>query len=325
MAMRNRTLAWDTVVTAMQHGRRPQIGSIPLPRLSSSTTPKMRLAQELVDYVIDSLHDDPTTLLQVSLVSKAWVGRTRAHLCKSLKITDSKLSSSDPSHLTPLCRYVKILHLIWPADATDASAILDCFEQTGPHTLVVHSCDLYTLDEQTLRRCFAKFPRTSITALELRNISPSHETFLILLSLFPNADDLAISVNKWITGQGPDDDEITQFTSPPRLRGSLKLLSPPRDGPRSLRLDRTLHTIAALPLQFQTISLDYDEQSRGDVSNLLQSCSKTVRKAFVGPPRRKSQLLYSTRCSVLSVQTPSESLDRLAKPFRFHEPRGTTR
>ena len=59
----------------------------------------MHLVQESVGYIIDFLHDDPATLVQISLVSRAWIGRTRTHLCKSLKITRPKLLSSDPSYL----------------------------------------------------------------------------------------------------------------------------------------------------------------------------------------------------------------------------------
>ena len=119
---------------------------------------------------------------------------------KSLKITDSKLSSLDRSYLIPLSGHVKTLHFTWPTDTTDPSALLDCFEQSGPHTLAIHSCELHILDEQTMRRCFAKFPCASITALELRDISASRGTFLILLLLFPNVDDLIISVNEWRGG-----------------------------------------------------------------------------------------------------------------------------
>ena len=50
----------------------------------------MHLAQELVDHIIDFLHNDPAALIQVSLVSRAWFCRTRTHLCE---ITRPKLLS----------------------------------------------------------------------------------------------------------------------------------------------------------------------------------------------------------------------------------------
>ena len=249
----------------------------------------MNLAQELVDYIIDLVHDDPTTLLRVSLVSKAWVGRTRAYLCKSLKVTHSKLSSTDPSYLTPLCGYVKTLQFQWPRGIIDPSTVLDCFERSKPHTLAIHSCELRGLDEKIIRQYFAKFPCTSIVALELHDLSATRATFLILLSLFPNVDDLTISINEWDGEPGPTGNDTLEQISSPRLGGSFKFLDPPGRRPWSYLRGRVLYTIAALPLQFQTVSLDYDEQSRGEVSTFLKSCSATVRKVFIGRPHRKSR------------------------------------
>jgi len=99
----------------------------------------MHLAQELVDYIIDFLHDDPKDLIRVSLVSRAWVGRARTHLCGSLKITRLKLESLNPSYLTPLCGYVKSLHFRWPRPFIAPPAALNCFELSELHTLAIHS------------------------------------------------------------------------------------------------------------------------------------------------------------------------------------------
>ena len=157
------------------------------------------------------------------LAPRAWLGRTRSHFCKFLKITRPKLPSSDPSRLPPLRRYVQILHFTCPSDATDPSTALDCFERSEPHTLALRSCDLRDLGEQTVRRCFARFPCTSITTLELREISLTHGTLLVLLSLFPNVDNFTISPNhRWEYGPGNDDDDkILQHVSPSPIRGSF--------------------------------------------------------------------------------------------------------
>ena len=280
-------------VNFAEGGRSAEQGSTP-PRSPKSLTRSMDLAQELVDYIIDLLQDDQITLLRVSLVSRAWVPRTRTYLCKSLNITRSKLSSLNPSHLTPLCKYVKALDLTWPTN-TNPSAILDCFEGSRLHTLTIHSCKLYALRERTTRRCFAKFPSASITALKLYDISPTHETLLILLSLFPNVDDLTISVDEWKDGPRSDTDEseIIRRISPPRLRGSFKSFDPPSRefrGPRRGKILRgkLLRTIATLPLRFQTVSLSVSGQSQEEIGAFLNSCSKTVREVFVVLPHRES-------------------------------------
>ena len=112
---------------------------------------KVHLPQELVDYIIDLLHDDPRTLMQAPLVSRAWLGRTRSHLCETLKITRSKLVSSSPSHLPPLCGYVKTLQFTWLEPSTNLPAVLDCLEQPEPHTLALRSCELHNPREQIIR------------------------------------------------------------------------------------------------------------------------------------------------------------------------------
>jgi hypothetical protein len=184
----------------------------------------MRLPQELVGYIIGLLRDDPRILIQASLVSRTWLGRTRSHLCESLKSTRSKSLSSNPSHFPPLCGYVKAFHFMWPEISTNPPAVLDCFEQSELHTLALHSCELHRLREQTIRRSFAKFPCASIRALELREISTTHRTSLILLSLFPSVDNLTISPNLWggeILGPGlwrNDDNGIQHIPPTPQRK-----------------------------------------------------------------------------------------------------------
>ncbi|KAF9643160.1 hypothetical protein BDM02DRAFT_3081141, partial [Thelephora ganbajun] len=41
---------------------------------------QFHLPPEILDYIIDLLHDKPETLKQCCLVSKSWVSRTRKHL-----------------------------------------------------------------------------------------------------------------------------------------------------------------------------------------------------------------------------------------------------
>ena len=284
----------------------------------------MHLPQELVDYIIDFLHDDSRTLIQASRVSRAWVGRTRSHLCEPLKITLLKLFSLDLSHLPPLCGYVKALHLTWPEVVIDSSAVLGCFEQSGPRILALHSCEQSDLDEQTIRRSFAKFPCASITTLELHEVSPIYRTLLVLLSLFPNVDDLTISVIRRWTDLWENNDGVLQHISPPRLRGSFKFFDPPDHGRWDFHRGTLLRTLSALPLRFQTVSLDGGEQSGKEISTLLNSCSETVRKVFVGTLYRKTRPRIPSTTRMLTARICRRPTDRLATPFRFPEPRRTT-
>ena len=45
-----------------------------------------RLPQEIADYIVDLLHDEPETLKRCCLVSKSWISRVRRHLCYEIRI-----------------------------------------------------------------------------------------------------------------------------------------------------------------------------------------------------------------------------------------------
>ena len=49
------------------------------------SNPHRHLPPEILDSVIDLLHDEPETLKQCFLVSKSWVPRTRRHLFAYIK------------------------------------------------------------------------------------------------------------------------------------------------------------------------------------------------------------------------------------------------
>jgi len=289
----------------------------------------MHLAQELVDYIIDFLHNNPEDLKRVSLVSRAWVSRARTHLCESLKITRLKLESLNPSYLTPLCGYVKSLHFTWPMDLTGPPAALDCFGISELHTLTIHSCELHNLNEQIIRQCFATFPCASITTLELHHISPTHRTLLTLLSMFPNVDNLTVSVNRWWADRldpgppGSGQNETIQLISLPRLRGSFKLVDSFDQGLLGFHHNNLLRTIATLPLQFQTVTLNFEDRYWMEILSFLNSCSKTVIKVYIVKlPYRKPALVFYSQPSVPTVQPCSEPTHRLAT-CQFREPRGT--
>ena len=291
------------MVAAVRAGDLSPLPHFPGHSAHISHSPRMAMVQDMADCIVDLVHDDPKTLLRVSLVSRVWVSRTRPYLFKSLKITDSKLRYLDPYCLPPLCKYVKTLYFTWTT-TIEPRHILRWFERSEPHTLVVHSLQLHGIDEQTVRQSFAKFPSTSITTLDLRDISPTKKTLLTFLSLFPNTNNLTISINEWKKDQpnskgtkkrggrqkfGPPSISTTRSSNvfPLRASGSFKCFDPPSRVPWGCDRGQLLLTIATLPLQFHTVSLDIKEQSWAEIGAFLDSCSKTVRKLFLVLPSRK--------------------------------------
>lgn len=102
------------------------------------------------------------------------VGRTRAFLCKPLKINHSKFLTPDPPTSPPSAdtsrrfahtshRHYRRIRYIGLLRATPSSFI--------------------PLHERAVRRCFAKFPGTLVAALELFDISPARRTLLILRTI----------------------------------------------------------------------------------------------------------------------------------------------
>jgi len=72
--------------------------------------PVLHLPPELLDHIVDLLHDSKTTLRNCCLVSKQWIPRTRKHLFADIRFdTEKKLErwkemfpdpSTSPGHYT---------------------------------------------------------------------------------------------------------------------------------------------------------------------------------------------------------------------------------
>ena len=242
------------------------------------------LPQELVEYIIDFLHDDKNTLVQACLVAKAWVHPARVHLCETVRITGRKLlEPSNLSYLLLLCKYIKVLEFAWPRSTINLSPLLDCFERSELHTLTLWA---WELSRETAVQSLSRFPCSFVTTLEILNVAPTSIAPSLLLSSFPNIDYLTISVYPFwhqirITDVlGNNSDGFIRHIPPPPLRGSFEYRNlAHRETPPDRR--SILHTIASLPPQFQTVSLNTTAQSSDDLSFFLRSCSKTAKKISI--------------------------------------------
>ena len=85
------------------------------------------LPPEILDLIVDHLHDEPTTLRACCLVSKSWIPRTRRHLFARVEFRSSRLfklwmkafpdSSNSPAH------YTRSLDLAHFSDATSPQVL----------------------------------------------------------------------------------------------------------------------------------------------------------------------------------------------------------
>ena len=66
----------------------------PISIVLAETTMSSSLPPEILDLIVDHLHDEPTTLKACCLLSKSWVSRTRLHLFNHVKFLPSGQASA---------------------------------------------------------------------------------------------------------------------------------------------------------------------------------------------------------------------------------------
>lgn len=86
-----------------------------------------RLPAEMLDHIVDYLHDKRRALKQCCLVSKSWIPRTRKHLFANLVFTTvgtlQSWKNTFPVPSTSPAGYVKTLFISGPQAATAGSWI----------------------------------------------------------------------------------------------------------------------------------------------------------------------------------------------------------
>lgn len=241
-----------------------------------------------MDYIIDFLHDDPDTLKQVSLTSKAWLDCSRRHLFETLSIKYFKFADLGLANLATPCKYVRKLIFLWTSDPAKASLMLSNFGQSKIHTLIIGSCRVYHFDQPSLRRCFSTFPCAMITSLELRSLFCQTHMFSALTSLFPNLDNLTIAVYRWYENETSElNEELVNRTIFPSFRGRFKLTSP--RGRLSWDYGRTeaLYLLACMPIRFHTVSFYVNENNLRNVLAFFDACAPSVRRILLDAARCK--------------------------------------
>ena len=199
------------------------------------------LPPEILDHVVDSLHDDPKTLKRCCLVSKSWIPRTRRHLFARVKLHYRedlecwKRMFPDPS--TSPGHFAKSLRIGCASDVTTPDA-----EAGGWLTGFAHIVHLdletqerypgtYTIDDMHPRDhgiSLAPFHGFSPALKSLRvdtvKLPPSRIFDFVLSS--PLLEDLTVSGRSiWVDDGDGSDDPLTfaQSSNPPVLTGSLVL------------------------------------------------------------------------------------------------------
>lgn len=185
-----------------------------------------KLPQELIDYIIDYLHGEKTSLLWCSLVGKAWTASSHYHLFHTISfdypmtnlpgqcsafaaLLVHTLDAFLTSHLTKRIRhYVRELHLkareytfeVGPAlRALPLSVLQSVFDQLpSMHTLELDGINPPNPSEYLGQQHTRPKLRT------LRLLDQSYQPhFTSLLSFIEQIDLLKVSAAVWLMRQGP--------------------------------------------------------------------------------------------------------------------------
>jgi hypothetical protein len=229
------------------------------------------LPPEILDLIVDHLHDEPKTLKTCCVVSKSWVGRTRTHLFATVEFyvprSDIQLwkkafpnPSDSPAHHT---RGLSIRGL--PVTTT-TYADVGRWIRTFRNLVYLHLEAIGEEDHQIPLNLFRGLSPT------LRSLSlvPASSEVLDLICSFPLLEDLAL-----ILPSHGNDAWNTPSTSP-KLTGSLNLSAFGEVRPavcQLLRLPDGLH--------FTNITIACFVEDVGSTMDLVSKCSHTLESLTI--------------------------------------------
>ena len=250
----------------------------------TQTTMSHTLPPEILDLIVDHLHDKPATLRACCLVSKSWVPRSRTHLFARVRFNtgappiESWIKDfPDPS--TSPARYTQSLAIRGHQLFTDAAPVVGRQIRAFPFHNVVHlnmGSSEPSNDKVSLVPFHGLSPATRSLSVEFSYVRPS-EVFGLMCS-FPLLEDFTLLV----FGYGNDVDAWTIPSTSPKLTGFLELRSviggigpitrPLLDLPNGLNFTK-------LVLSFAN---DKDFESTTD---LVSGCSNTLESLDVSDCR----------------------------------------
>ena len=255
------------------------------------------LPPELLDSVVDFLHDSHRSLRVCSLVSKSWIPRARKHLFANVEFTYQRTLRSwkatfpdpaaSPAHYTKTLR-IRYPHCVALADAKEGcTCLISTFSRVVDFAIEISTG-------------YSRVPETSLVpfyafSLVLKSLDaclphiPHSRVFIFILS-FPLLEDLSLNLSI-----SPTDDldwqpaTIQSSTSPP-FTGSFNLILPGGMNP-------FVHHLLSLPggLHFRKLHLRWwHGEDPSSTAALVQMCSPTLESLHIDcGPGGTSSLAYN--------------------------------
>ena len=231
---------------------------------SSSTTP-MPLPPEIVDHIID-LTDNHRTLQACSLVAKSWVCRSRVHLFRDVVLFSHRRwqRAMPVGEISPAI-YTRTLTMgqsgtpqgKWINTDTLYTFLSHLRDFRNVENLILDGWEPHGFSEGGLKKYFGHFGGR-LRSLELGGQRMSPESFVILLGLMPNLEDLLVK-------ERVEGSEATRVPS----------VSPKLSGRLTIRVHTTslFPTLCKFALRFRVICL---QEHQHDYQQLINACAETL-------------------------------------------------
>jgi hypothetical protein len=239
-----------------------------------------RLPAEILDHVVDHLHDTDETLRNCCLVSKSWIPRSRKHLFAYIRLpTEESLRSwketfPDPS-ISP-ARYAKTLSVRYPQMV--AAAEVDDWIRGFSH--VVRFIMSSHVDSCERVKSLVPFHGFSPVIKSLYMYIPALQPSLILnfILSFPLLEDLVVDIRgAWADGDDdPEEDETPTAAQPPNPTTFAKSLELHLEGGMSPFTHRLLSLPGGIHFQKLTLTWIHDEDIL-TITALVEGCSRTLK------------------------------------------------
>ena len=255
-----------------------------------TTMSNSHLPPEMLDRIIDLLHDEPEALKQCCLVSKSWVPRTRNNLFAEIKFRlPSELESwkktfPDVAN-SPACQaHTLSVGCPWLVTASDAEEGGWIRAFSGISSLHVGRADWPLKASNVSLTPFYKLSR-SLKSLRMGLISLPHPQIFDLVCSFPLLEDFTLIGYDEPLGQGD---------SPGRPQAVIPSSSPALTGTLGFHVlggaESTLRQLLELPngLHFRKLELSWARrESLWWITELVATCSQTLESLDVSRTLRR--------------------------------------
>ena len=271
------------------------------------SNPHRYLPPEILDCIVDLLHDQQKSLKRCCLVSKSWVPRTRKHLFANIQFrSPSELESWEktfPDVTNSPAHYARTLLVGHPrlitASGAEEGGWIRAFSRV--RSLEVDNGNRYL---RALDVSLAPFHNFSPTLKSLR-VGPALFPYLGLLNLicsFPLLEDLNLKGHDdiWSSDADPHGPQTVTPSTSPALTGSLDFHVCGGGG-------RTVRQLLTLPngLHFRQLALSWDDKADlWWIAELVVRCShsletldvtRTFRRTFIRICVRNDSLPFPVR------------------------------